>query len=329
MKMKYIFNVVALAMVALGGLTSCDTDAEALEIQRLTTYDDQYFKNLRDFKNSDHEISYVYYADWAPIEGATGYKDPASWGERLVGLPDSLDICNLWMGIPTKDAHPVAYQDMVECQQKKGTRFVMHADASKYNHKFWYRDENLVIDQNRIVDLSVDRSEEAIRAYARMVVDTVVKCELDGVDYDYEGWGATDMTIAADETNKYFGKTGKWPEKLNIIDYFGSYPYGVNEEQIDYFVKQAYSGQGAGVGASGPDEKTVYIESFGQNPSGGEIEYYAVWEPGNGKHKGGCGGFYIERNYNRVTVHKDGTKDNRPYSALYRAIQIMNPAVNK
>ena len=110
----------------------------------------------------------------------------------------------------------------------------------------------------------------------------------------------------------------------------------MNTNYVDYFVKQAYSGQGVGVGASGPDEKTVYCESFGQNPGGGQIEYYAVWEPGNGKHKGGCGGYYIERNYNHTTTHlyniqggSDNTQDNIPYSALRRAIQIMNPAVRK
>ena len=70
---------------------SCDTDVEALEIQKLKTYDEQYFENLRAFKKSDHEISYAYYEAWSPIEGVTGYKDPASWGERMVGLPDSID----------------------------------------------------------------------------------------------------------------------------------------------------------------------------------------------------------------------------------------------
>ena len=38
---------------------SCDTDVEALEIQKLKTYDEQYFENLRAFKKSDHEISYA------------------------------------------------------------------------------------------------------------------------------------------------------------------------------------------------------------------------------------------------------------------------------
>ncbi len=80
-------------------------------------------RNLRAFKKSDHEISYAYYEAWSPIEGVTGYKDPASWGERMVGLPDSIDIVNLWMGIPTAETHPIAYADMQYCQRKLGTRF--------------------------------------------------------------------------------------------------------------------------------------------------------------------------------------------------------------
>ena len=98
----------------------CDTDVEPLEIQKLKTYDEQYFQNIREFKKTDHEISFAYYENWSPIEGVTGYKDPASWGERMVGLPDSIDIVNLWMGIPTAETHPIAYQDMKYCQENWG-----------------------------------------------------------------------------------------------------------------------------------------------------------------------------------------------------------------
>lgn len=327
MKIKIFFSAVILASISMSIFTSCDTDTEAINVQDLTTYDEQYYTNLRDFKKSDHEISYVYYADWAPIEGASGYKDPASWGERIIGLPDSLDICNLWMGIPTKESHPVAYADMLECQQKKGTRFVFHADASHYGQQFWYRDSTLKVNKDSVVTLR-GSDEASIRAYARWVVDTVTTCGIDGVDYDYEGWNSSDMQIAVDETNKYFGVKGRWPEKLLIVDYFSGYPSGIKEDYVDYMVKQAYSGQGGDVGAEGPDDRTVYCESFGQNPGGGKVEKYAAWEPGNGKHKGGCGGFYIERNYNHITTHIDGTQDDIPYSALRRAIQIMNPAIH-
>lgn len=336
MKLKNIIYISVVGLTGMAALSSCDTDTEAVDIQPLKTYDAQYYENLRAFKQSPHEISYCYYAAWAPPEGSTGAKVTKSWGEKFMGLPDSLDICNLWMGLPDQATQPEAYADMVETREKKGTRFVFHADASNYNHKFWYRDSALNVRKDSVIDLSRDQSEAAIRAYGRWVVDTVVNNNLDGVDFDCEGWSGNAVRIVVDEVNKYFGPEGKWPEKLNIIDYFGGYPSGVDDSQLDYIIKQAYSGQGSGVGASGPDEKTVYCESFGQNHNGGQIEYYALWEPGNGKRKGGCGAFYIDHNYSNTTQHKyfpdgsvDNSTDDAPYAAFRRAIQIMNPALNK
>ncbi len=161
--------------------------------------------------------------------------------------------------------------------------------------------------------------KEAIRAYARWVCDTVVKTGLDGVDFDYEGWNGQHLTWAIEECDKIFGPSGSYSEKLVIVDYFSVSPPVACDPWVDYYVKQAYSQQGAGVGAMGhPDEKTVYCESFGQKPTGGEIFNYAAWEPATG-HKGGCGAYYVERNYYN-------TSDGVPYGAIRRAIQIMNPA---
>ena len=218
----------------------------------------------------------------------------------------------------------MAYADMRYCQEKLGTRFVFHADASNWNHAVWYRDENMNVDQNTIVDLREDRSEEALRAYARWAVDTVVKCGLDGVDFDYEGWDSNSMYIVADECNKYFGPEGKWAEKLFMIDYFGRSPGDNCEPYCDYLIKQAYSGQGAtgmGAPAGWPEEKHLYIEAFHQKPDGGMIWNYARWEPAKG-HKGGVGSYSTRFNYNQ-------SKNGQPYQALREAIQIMNPALNK
>jgi len=320
--MKQVITYIAMLLIGIVTLTSCDTDAQALQLQTLNEYSEEYYTNLRSYKQSEHEICYVYYADWAPIEGATGYKDPASWGERIIGLPDSIDIVNLWIGIPTPDTHPIAYQDMIETREKKGTRFVYHADASNYNHSFTLtlRDSQYnPTGEKKYYDLSNDRSEEAIRAYARWVCDTVIQTGLDGVDFDYEGWSPTHLIWVAEECDKLFGKEGLFPEKLFIIDYFNASPPSACDAYVDYYVKQAYSQQGATVGANGhPDELMVYCESFGQQPTGGQIAYYAAWEPETG-HKAGCGAYYVERNYYN-------TADGVPYGAIRQAIQIMNPA---
>lgn len=306
-------------------LTSCDTDIEKIDVQDPYKYDAQYYKNLRDFHNSDHEISYCYYSSWSYSQS------PNSYGQRFIGLPDSLDIINLWEDVVTKEKYPVAYADMKYCQEVRGQKFVMHGDASHYNHQFWYRDENLNIDESRVINLNdIDASglsrEEAIRAYARWAVDTVVKCELDGVDFDYEGWGNQDMIWVADECNKYFGPEGKWPEKLFIIDFFGGSPNGC-DDVTDYFVRQAYSWQiGFQTGNSGrPYEKLVLCESTGAEAANGgkdgaKVREYAAFEPASGR-KGGFGAFYIDYNYQSTS--------GIPYKEFREAIQIQNPAIKK
>src|SRR5271170_1273105 len=111
-----------MLLISLLSISGCQKDPQALQIQTPYTYDDQYYANLRAYKKTNHQLFYGYYAAYAPIQGATGNKDPASWGERIMGLPDSVDVVNLWMGIPTKDWQPVALADMQYCQTQKGTR---------------------------------------------------------------------------------------------------------------------------------------------------------------------------------------------------------------
>jgi len=334
MKFRILFSAAVLLSMMFT-FTSCDTDPETIEIQDLTTYDDQYFENLRAFKASDHEISFCYYAAWAPLEGQLGYKDSPSWGERFLGLPDSLDIVNLWMGIPTPETHPIAYEDMVYCQKVKGTKFVFHGDASNYNHYFYDRVWNeetqqfeYVLDENgdTVVLKSNPNDEYSIRSYARWVVDTVVKCGLDGVDFDYEGWSNSPMMIVAEECNKFFGPDGPWPEKLFIVDYFSGSPSTAIDTYCDFIVRQAYTWQvGFQTGSSGHDyKKFVLCDSFGAEAgtsgvTGAMIREYAAWEPSSGR-KGGCGAFYIDYNYN---------SPNGTYYEFRQAIQIMNPPLNK
>lgn len=345
MKIKIFFSVFVLSIITLS-LTSCDNDVETIEIQDLYKYDSQYFKNLREFKNSKHEISYAYYASWANTQ------NPTSWGERFLGLPDSLDIVNLWIDIPTKESYPTAYADMVYCQTMKGTRFVMHGDASNYNHYFWDRVWNedkqefeyvyetkedattgkteFVLDENgkkkhKMVK-TISGNEESLRSYARWAVDTLVQCGLDGVDFDYEGWGDADMGIVGNECNKYLGPQGKWSEKLFIVDFFGGSP-STCDDYCDYFIRQAYSWQvGFSTHSGGrPEDRTVLCESTGAESqdggvNGAMVREYARFEPASGK-KGGFGAYYLDYNYK--------SQSGIPYKEFREAIQIQNPALNK
>lgn len=314
MKIKVI-SILAFCM-GLVALPSCDTETEALQIQKLKTYDEQYYANLRAFKQSNHEVSFAYYENWSPIEGVEGSKDPASWGERIIGLPDSIDIVNLWMGIPTAETHPVAYQDMKYAQEKLGTRFVMHADASHYRHVFTV--DGVEYDMGG----SANPSDEIMAAYAKWIVNQVMEPGLDGVDVDYEGWNGNDMYRLTVELAKYFGPQGSIPNKLLIIDYFSSIPPVDCIPYCDYFVQQAYSNQTYLYQPAGfPSEKMIYCETFGVfYLYGGELLNYARWEPEVGR-KGGCGVFFLGRNYYSAS--------GIPYNEFRQAIQIMNPSIKE
>ena len=168
--MKTFKKILTMVLAALP-LLGCDRNVEKLHIQNIRSMaiedsvNDQYFVNLREWKKTQHTVSYVYFARWAPAEGAVSlYIEYNSMRPRLMSLPDSLDIVNLWMGTPMKqeytdacfygnvtdpetgevkrgplhtyDYSPYAYADLEYCQKVKGTRFVMHADASHYGQEF-------------------------------------------------------------------------------------------------------------------------------------------------------------------------------------------------
>ncbi|MBQ1912283.1 MAG: hypothetical protein II171_01840 [Bacteroidales bacterium] len=377
--MKKILTIISVALV----LASCDTKVEKLEIQHFKTFsldenemsdeDQAYYANIREWKKSKHTISYVYFAAWAPPEGSTSlFIEYKNMKPRLMSLPDSLDIVNLWMGTPMKlessdacfygnvkneetgeiewapmktyDYSPNAYFDLEYCQKFKGTRFVMHADASHYGQEFDLEGQHWKVDGG---------DEASIRAYGRLVVDIVNTHGLDGVDFDYEGWGGQQIFWVIDEVGKYFGPKGSDPSKLLIIDYFGGYPGANVEPYIDYLVKQAYSAQGAGVG--GPDwcpaEKMVYCEQYEQSSSEGPnylnggyptgmqnengetmymLERYARYASEAAKGQGGgFGAYYIDNDYDNgeSALQNKGYADYHyaNYGFLRRAIQIVNP----
>ena len=313
--MNLQFKNILSFVFAIFVLISCDTDIENMEIQELTTYDEQFYANLREYKKSDHEISYAYYAAWSPIEGTTGAKYPSSWGERIIGLPDSIDIVNLWMGIPTADTHPLAYEDMKFCQEKKGTRFVMHADASHYRHVFTVDGVEYDMGGRSNID------DETMIAYAKWIKNQVIETELDGVDVDWEGWTGNDLIRLIEELGKSFGPQGQDPDMLLIVDFFNSRPPLEILPYCDYLVSQSYSNQTGGIyhPSGWPYENMIYIETFGIfYADGGKLLDYARWQPPTGR-KGGSGAFYLGRNYY--------SSSGIPYNEFRKAIQIMNPAV--
>jgi hypothetical protein len=331
--------------------TGCEVEPEALEVQKVKTYDEQYYANLRAYKQSDHCLFFGWYAAYAPLEGVGGYKDPASWGERILGLPDSVDVISLWMGIPSNDPNspsyaPIAYADWKFVREKKGTRFVA-TTITRMNKEITLKD-------GTVYDLSANHTDEGIAVYGQYLVDQALDADVDGIDLDYEPEGdwlqGAQFTKLVQYIGQYFGPQGSNPDKILTIDFYGNYPPAETEPYADYFIRQAYA-QGftdhsaarlqSYLNASGnwiPHHKFIVTEQMSLHYENAGVPFTEVdgntltaegtqmyslegmarWNPTQGR-KAGFGGFYFDRDY----YSKNG-----PYYNIRRCIQIANPAVH-
>ncbi|MDB4591084.1 glycoside hydrolase family 18 [Flavobacteriaceae bacterium] len=241
MKKASLFIIGAIALFF--GISSCEewTEVEPIVYEAndvntiLQQEDSEYYEKLREYKKSDHPISFAWYAGWSGKGTNTRGK--------LSGLPDSIDIVSLWSSAAYEKGTEKA-ADLKYAREVKGIRVVsviiLHgADKELFDWK------------------EEDKGESAIRAYARSIVDTIKKYDYDGFDIDYEPSyiGQNDKNnivhskentiIFIDELSKYLGPlsgTGK----LLVLD---GEPQKMPSESclaFDYFIVQAYNSWGDG-----------------------------------------------------------------------------------
>lgn len=106
------YSIIFASLLAAGAVSSC-VEPEALNLQPAYAYSDEYYEALRAYKESDHSICYVWFAD---------YGVPSSPAYRFAGIPDSVDVVSLWGGIP--DEGTLDRKEMYEMREKKGTKIV-------------------------------------------------------------------------------------------------------------------------------------------------------------------------------------------------------------
>lgn len=302
---KYILSLFAVGTL----LSACDTDVENIEIQKPYTYSDLYYQNLRDYKASDHEIAWGWFSD---------YSQSHSLALRFMGLPDSLDICSLWGGIPTDSA---VFQEMKFVQKVKGTKMVCPT-IIRIENKVAYGDtEFYKLFQEGVNEGNQEKMNKAMEMYADRLLESVWKYDLDGLDLDYEPEGdrlsGANMTYFVKYIGQFIGPKSKNPDKLLCIDFYSNRPPVECEPYVNWFVNQTYGGTPNNLGF--PIEKTIFTENIGDNwQTGGRLLEYARWKPGNGQRKGGFGAFFMHRDYN----------SNPPYKNFREGIQIQNPAIH-
>ena len=326
--MKYIMPLLLIACM----FASCDNDVENATVVAPTTYGPQYYKNLRDYKKSDHSIAWGWFAD---------YTQSTSLATRFLGLPDSLDICSLWGGIPSDDSThvdthylPEVYREMKYVQEVKGTKLVVPTIIRIRNYPEYYQD----------IWVAQNDPEAAMRAYAQDLLRPIFENGLDGIDMDYEPEGDPLSGGNLDYFVEYVGQfvgpmaspdsTFTYPDGYTIkgnpnmllcIDYYGSAPSGNTNKYTNWYVNQTYGGSPGRVPFSGcPTEKVVYTENVGDNWKAaecGQLLNYARYQPSTGR-KGGFGAFFMHRDYINTGY---GCSN---YANMRHGIQIQNPAIH-
>lgn len=111
----YMFALVA----TLSFMASCDdwTDTEIKNPTDLThtNKSDAYYKQLREYKKSDHEVAFGWFGNWV----GSGL----SLENTLAGLPDSVDFVSIWGNWHSLSVDRKA--DLKYVQEVKGTRALL------------------------------------------------------------------------------------------------------------------------------------------------------------------------------------------------------------
>ena len=335
MNVTNIFHGIASLALAAAALTSCNTSIEALEIIKPEEKSEQYYADLRAYKQrTDHEVFFGWFGGW-------NTKSPNMIGS-LKSVPDSVDIISIWSG--TYDREDIEY-----VQRVKGTRVTFTIFAHKIPKQFLEGENHDQV------------TREAIERYAVSLVDTMKAYGYQGIDLDYEpgyqdpaGGPFTgplvgplnvypnyrdNMEIFVKKLGEFIGpKSGT--SNLLIID---GVPFDVKPELAEYFnygVVQAYNSPSYAdlqrrfndAAARGwKPEQYIFAETFegGKAATGGVPHmlqdgkkvpsllgmalFLPEYQGKKATRKGGCGTYHMENDY-----------DNWPnYKFTRRAIEIM------
>lgn len=272
MNIKKNIWALAAALLFTTAFTNC-SDWTEVEAEKKVDYGntetsrpESYYQALREWKKTDHSISFGWFSDWG---------DPAvSTANMLAGLPDSMDMVSLWGAWSNLPEGKKA--DLKYVQEKKGTKVVFCSfteyvgqgfTPEEYNtdeetrNAFWGwvevqkldEEGNPVFDKqgNPVMVPEEGAMKASLKKYAHAILDTMYKYNYDGFDIDFEpnygGGGPLSsyndrMHILIEELGKQIGPMSPNPEKLLLVD---GEPQTLNAETgpyISYYVVQAYAG---------------------------------------------------------------------------------------
>ena len=268
MKIK---NILAVSAVALLGLPSCSkwTDMEIQHPMDLTkpAHTEEYYKALRDYKKSDHQLAFAYYSAWTGVG--------TNMQSSLMGLPDSVDLVSLWGG--WKNPAEAQLKDLRLAQEKKGLKAMICflvldmgngvtpdptdaekaqlKEGEKWTHKYWGW-------SNEQTEAGKAARRAAVVKYANAICDLIDKYGYDGFDIDaepsyshpfntdYELWRTdrengvpTLMTLFIETLGKRIGPMAESEagrKKVLAVDGQPDALPATHAKYFNYFIIQAY-----------------------------------------------------------------------------------------
>lgn len=306
-------------------------DSIAISAENARLYE-LYLEDLREYKKSKHPVMFGWFNSWNPAA-------PGDYSQ-LVSIPDSMDIVSIWGGPFNLNNEKKAQLKEV---QTKGTKVVIGwiieniGDQIVWDKTFW-----------------PDEPEDAIRAYAQAITDSIHKYGYDGFDIDYEPsyaspfkagmhcgdwsnpWELNKALISCsrDSNKEYenlFFKTMRellGPDKILNINGSVHWLDPSSAKYFNYFVVQSYNGSHASwtssvinrLGEAGvTKDQIIYTETFQNNEANRKnFMRYATFVTNtlNGE-AGGIGAFHIN----------EDAFDGANYKHVRAAIAQMNPSI--
>ncbi len=309
MNIKKNIWALAAALLFATAFTNC-SDWTEVEAEKKVEYGntetprpESYYQALREWKKTDHSISFGWFSGWG---------DPAVLtASMLMGLPDSMDMVSLWDNSSNLSQGKI--EDLRMVQQKKGTKVLMctfiqyvgkgftpaEYDVDEATREaFWGWKEVQKLDEegnpmfdkqgNPIMVPEENAMKASLEKYAQAIADTIYKYGYDGLDIDFEpnvdGYPNAKLDEHPDRVEvfldilcKHLGPQSNSGKMLVIDGELWKVP-SKTATYFDYFIGQAYSVSGgtpsptAGQSESNMDSRLrQIINNFGEYMSEEEI----------------------------------------------------------
>ena len=280
--MKTILKSFLVFLGATITLSACSdwTDTEIKNPENLTDAQrtEEYYANLRAYKQTDHPIAFGWFGEWV----GSGL----SLEHSMRGLPDSVDVVSIWGNWKNLDAARIA--DKKYAKEVKGIRAMICFIVQSYGDQLTPSGEDRA-DFWLFGNYSESDDLDSVRVvnYANAICDTIDKYDYDGFDYDYEpNYGHSgDISKSSFSAKKYeriFVRTLakrlgplSGSGKLLVMDGEPQTIAGDLGECFDYFIVQAY----ACSGASNLDSRMAAAISNLTQPAEGSSKYLSPDSP--------------------------------------------------